>query len=300
MPISVSDARSNKDEQIAHAAEVLARSKLRQQVFEAVYYGQKQVKKRSDIESATGLSNKQVLNAGKALADNGLVAQEKVDGEVAYRKDAFYKEHKRKILRLANDPAQLAQQPRNSTRRDAAHKEVTISVVATPAFKAPIEITIDEIDSFSEVREVRGSQPSRVKMREEAIKRGFQAVIGETGEFNDWGGEVNDLFTTRLRITGKRRPTAIAFKGPGTTGKLTPKKMGINGDQIQRLVLNSATANVFLVQYVGEISDSVVTQLAGLALARAAVTGRQIHYGVIDGQDTSRLIQAYPAEFNGG
>ena len=300
MIIPVSDASSNKDEQIAHAAEVLAKSNHRRQVFEAVYHGKKQVKKRSELETATGLNNKQVLRAGKALAGNRLVTQERIEGEVAYCKDAFYAQHKQKILRLATNPEQLSQQPRNSERRDAARREVVIRVATTPAFKAPIQITIDDIDSFSLVRAFTGPQPSRVKMREEAIKRGFQAVIGETGEFNDWGGEVNDLFTTRLRISGKRRPTAIAFKGPGTTGKLTPKKMGTNGDQIQRLVLNSATANVFLVQYVGEISDSVVTQLAGLALARAAVTGRQIHYGVIDGQDTSRLIRAYPGEFDGG
>lgn len=299
MSVPVSDTRSNKDEQIAHAAEVLARSDLRQQVFQEVYRGKRKVKKRSEIEDATGLNNKQVLNAGKDLANNGLVTQETVDGEVAYRKDAFYSGHKQKILRLATDPEQLAQQPRNSARRGTSGSEVTICVAATAAFKPPVRITIDDIDSFSAVRTVGGPQPRRVQISEAAVKQGFQAIICETGEFKDWGGEVSDLSSSRVRIGGKRRPTAIAFKGPGTKGKLTPRKMGVNGDQIQRLVLNGETEDVFLVQYVGEISDSVVTQLAGLALAKAAVTGRQIHYGVIDGQDTSRLIKAYPTEFNG-
>lgn len=300
MLIPVSDASSNKDEQIAHAAEELANSNHRRQVFEAVYHGKKQIKKRSELESATGLNNKQVLRAGKALAGNRLVTQERVEGEVAYRKDAFYAEHKQKILRLATNPEQLAQQPRNSGRRDAPRREVVIRVATTPAFKAPIQITIDDIDSFSRVRAFTGPQPSRVEISEKAVKQGFQAIIGETGGFKDWGGEVNDLASTRVRIDGRRRATAIAFKGSGTKGKLTPKKMGANGDQIQRLVLHSQAESVFLVQYVGEVSDSVVTQLAGLALARAAETGRQIYYGVIDGQDTSRLIQAHPDEFNGG
>lgn len=300
MTVEVSDARSNKDEQIGHAAEELARSRLRKQVFEAIYHGKRQVKKRSEIESATGLNNKQVLDAGRALVGNGLVTQEKVDGEVAYRKDAFYKEHKNRILQLANNPEQLAQQPRNSARRGTSGKEVVFRVAATPAFKPPVRVTIDDIDSFSAVRAIGGSQPRRLQIAEITVKQGFQAVIGETAEFKDWGGEVNDLSSSRVRVGGKRRPTAIAFKGSGTTGKLTPKKMGANGDQIQRLVLHSEAEDVFLIQYVGEISDSVVTQLAGLALARAAETGRQIYYGVIDGQDTSRLIKAYPTEFNGG
>ena len=300
MPVHVSDARSNKDEQIAHAAEILAGSNLRQQVFQEVYRGKKEVKKRSAIEDATGLNNKQVLKAGKVLANNGLVTQEKVDGEIAYRKDAFYAGHKQKILRLATNPVQLAQQPRNSAPRSTSGTEVIFRVAASPAFKPPVRVTIDDIDSFSAVRAIGGAQPRRVQISEMAVKEGFQAVIGETAEFKDWGGEVNDLSSSRVRIGGKRRPTAIAFKGPGTTGKLTPKKMGANGDQIQRLVLRSEAEDVFLIQYVGEISDSVVTQLAGLAVARAAETGRQIYYGVIDGQDTSRLIKAYPTEFNGG
>ena len=119
MPFSVTDVRSNKDEQVAHAAEVLARSEQRREVFKAVYFGKKQVKKRSEIESMTGLTHKQVLAAGKHLVSNGLMEQGKVDGEVAYWKDAFYSQHKTKILRLATNPEQLAKQPRNSARRDS-------------------------------------------------------------------------------------------------------------------------------------------------------------------------------------
>ena len=55
------------------------------------------------------------------------------------------------------------------------------------------------------------------------------------------------LSSTRLRIEGERRAAAFAFKGPGKTGRLTPRKMGKNGDQIQRL--SKCPAEVFLIQY---------------------------------------------------
>lgn len=77
-------------------------------------------------------------------------------------------------------------------------------------------------------------------------QEGMQQVLGEKGKFQDWGGEGNDLWTTRLRLGGKRRATAFAFKSGGTPGKLTPAKMGRNGDQIQRLF--QSPADVFIVQ----------------------------------------------------
>ena len=111
----------------------------------------------------------------------------------------------------------------------------------------------------------------------------------------DWGGEKNDLFTTRLVIDGKRLSTAMAFKGRGTTGKLTPGKLGKNGDQIQRLFQSSA--NVFLVQYYGQIDESVLDQMTELAKAKSGSTGQKILFGVIDKADTTRIMNAYPKVF---
>ncbi|MFI5117644.1 MAG: hypothetical protein ACHP8B_13215 [Terriglobales bacterium] len=98
----------------------------------------------------------------------------------------------------------------------------------------------------------------------------------------DWGGESNDIFTTRITVGARRRRGAFALKGPAKVGPLVPRMMGKNGDQIQRLF--SSPAQVFFVQYEGEIKESVVHQMSQLALAKAA-TEREVYYGVIDLKD---------------
>ena len=97
------------------------------------------------------------------------------------------------------------------------------------------EVTVDDIDSFAATRPVM-ADGGFVPMPENRFKQGIQRVLGETGHFQDWGGEQNDLFTTRTRIDGSRVTTAIAFKGGGTTGTLTLRKMGKNADQIPTVV----------------------------------------------------------------
>jgi hypothetical protein len=111
----------------------------------------------------------------------------------------------------------------------------------------------------------------------------------------DWGGESNDIFTTRITVGGRRRRAAFALKGPAKTGPLVPGMMGKNGDQIQRLF--TSPAQVFFVQYEGEIKESVVHLMSQLALAKAA-TEREVFYGVIDLKDTYRLRLAYPSAFS--
>ena len=104
------------------------------------------------------------------------------------------------------------------------------------------------------------------------MKKGVAKILGEKGDFNDWGGENHDLISTRLYIKNTRKTVAFAFKGPGTKGKLTPGKMGKNGDQIQRLA-KCKTANVIMVQYWGQIDDSVIEQLGDFGQ-------NQIVYGI--------------------
>jgi hypothetical protein len=92
-----------------------------------------------------------------------------------------------------------------------------------------------------------------------------------------------------------RHPAAIGFKGPATKGILTPGKMGRNGDQIQRLF--DSDAQVFLVQYEGQIAESVSQQLKGLAVNKSVEDGRTVFYGVIDLEDSFRLRLKYSQEF---
>ncbi len=110
------------------------------------------------------------------------------------------------------------------------------------------QITIDEIDSFANVRGVK-SEKEPPPVLESKIKEGLQKILGESGNFQDWGGEPNDLFSTNLhlKLSNARKTVAFGLKGRGTEGILNPKKMGKRGDQIQRIF--KSPADVFLVQY---------------------------------------------------
>ena len=74
--------------------------------------------------------------------------------------------------------------------------------------------------------------------------------------------------------------------------------MGHNGDQVQRLF--RSTAEVFIVQYWNRIEESILEQMKSFAIAKSALEGRKILYGIIDGQDTARLIAVYPDCFPEG
>ena len=290
---NVSDARSSPNDQIAHAAKVIGKSKHRAAVFKAIYQGKKKIKTAKEIEDATGLSRVRVLQEGGKLANNQVVHLTRKDGMTAYQKDSFFSAQKTKILSLAQNQQKLARFPTKVTPRPWASKFVEICI---PRQRIQVKsITIDDLDSFIKVRKISTSSEKPNPMRESVFKEGIKRIIGETGRFKDWGGEKNDLLTTRLRLNGKRIATAFAFKGRGKRGKLTPASMGKNGDQIQRLF--TSPAEVFLVQYWAQIDESIIEQMREFAKAKSATEGKTVYYGIIDGQDSNRLIKAYPKSF---
>jgi hypothetical protein len=71
--------------------------------------------------------------------------------------------------------------------------------------------------------------------------------------------------------------------------------MGKNGDQIGRLF--DEPAEVFLIVYCGQIDSSVVSQMQAFAIAKKALTGQRVYYGVIDADDLGRIAAGYPKEF---
>jgi hypothetical protein len=293
VPLSVSDARSNPADQIAHAVEVLGRAKQRIAVFKSVYAGKKRVKTVNEIAAATGLNRIRVLQEGRRLADNQIVKQISAAGMTAYEKDPFYSAQKKKILRLVQDPVAFANFPTKTRPRVSLPKTVTIRI---PRSQIRVRyITVDDIDSFFRVRAVRVEPGDYTAIPEARFKAGVATILGESGRFRDWGGERNDLYTNRVRISGRRYPAAFAFKGPGTKGILTPGRMGKNGDQIQRLF--KTAASVFVVQYWGQVAESVTEQLEEFAKAKSAVEESTVFFGVVDGDDSNRLLKAYPEAF---
>lgn len=289
--IEVTDSLSNTEEQIERAAKTIGRSKDRRKVFDAIYHHKTKIKSVSEIVRKTGLKRIRVLQEGRHLAQKGIVRQTTKNNETAYEKIDFFHAHKRQILRLAGNAKKLAKLP---TKR-----KITITLprtVVIPSSGARVNrITIDDVASFKEVKKykIAGSLPHSIT--EEQFKRGIQAIIGEPGQFKDWGGEKSDLYTTRLRIGGKRLAAAFAFKGPGEKRKLVPGRMGRNGDQMLRLFQEEA--DVFFVQHWREIDPSVIDLMRSLAIAKSVTTGKRIWYGVIDGMDSERLRLAYPMKF---
>jgi hypothetical protein len=290
MPIHVSDARSNPNDQIAHAASVLRRSKRRTLVFTAIYRGKTKVKTVDELAKATRLGKVAVLQAGGQLANQQIVTQVKVRGRTAYEKDRFYGTNKKKILRLAENPDKLRNFPTKYSKTSVQR----ISIVRPQGVKIQVsEVKCDDFDEFAKVRRIRKA-PAQI-VSESTFKKGIQKLTGETGKFQDWGGERNDLYTSKIRLRGKRRSIAFAFKGPGTSGVLTPRKLGKHGNQIQRLFLSPA--EIYVVQYCGQIHEDILEQMNTFATAKSVRENKQVWYAVIDGDDTNRLLQAYPRQF---
>ncbi|MFI5097696.1 MAG: winged helix-turn-helix domain-containing protein [Candidatus Acidiferrales bacterium] len=294
MTLAVTDSRSNKNDQIKHVVEVLGRSKDRLKVFKAIYQGKKAVKTVSDIMRRTGLSRVRVNQEAGKLSGNGIIQAFRVGRETSYKKDLFYSTNRSTILRLVGNPKGLQRLPTKTQPRQSGGSTVIIKgVERKPRIK---EVHIDDIDSFEAVRKVGVIGIQNSHLSEKRFKRGVQKLLGEPGKFSDWGGEKGDLLTSRLRYKGKRIPTVFAFKGPGTRGTLTPKKMGKNGDQVQRLFESSAS--FFILQYWAEIGERVREQAEGWATLTSMRMQKKILFCLIDGKDTSRLIQAYPRQFS--
>ena len=293
MATKVADVRSNLNENILFAARIIGRSTDRRKVFEAIYFGKKEIKTVDEIASASGLARKRVLEEGKKLSANHVAEQTTKDGQVAYRKDETFTHHKKTILSILDSPKKASKMPTKQRPAMAAHSYNIYIANKTPKIKS---LTIDDIDSFKNVKKFPSVDES-IKLNniaESKIKEGLKRIIGETHEHKDWGGEKNDLYTNKLLYKNKRRIAAFALKGKATKGTLTPNKMGKNGDQIIRLV--KSAAEIFFVVYHGKIDESITAQLEAFSLGKA-LSGKQMFFGTIDGDDLNRLYQAYKDKF---
>jgi hypothetical protein len=294
MTLSVADVRANLNENILHAVKSIGRSAQRRAVFEAIYHGKKAIKTVPEIAAKTSLSHKRILEEGGVLAANQIVEKVRVAGRIAYKKDPLYSQHKKRILDLVDHPHKKGQYPTKQEPR-VTGSTVTHRVQVAKSYPQPQAITVDDIEAFDKVREVSvGTVADLHEVFEDHVKAFLTKVIGEPYEFTDWGGEKNDIYTTRLRFRNTRRSAAFALKGRATKGKLTPQKMGTNGDQIGRLL--ASEAEVFVVVYHSKVDQGINEQMRVHGLARAQA-GNRVYYCVIDGDDLARLVTAYPQEF---
>jgi hypothetical protein len=288
----VSDFSGNRNETIESAATAIGRSKARQDVFAYIYRSKARFKPVSEVAKATGHTRVRVLQEGERLFANHVVEKGKVAGETAYKKDSTLTHFQKRILKIARDPKVAKKYP---TKHRPHVSGTTTTIRVRFAGPAPREITVDDVKSFKLVRKAVFDPKLKLnKVLEKKIKEGLKKIIGETGDFTDWGGEKNDLFTNKFRRAASRTTAAFALKGRATQGTLTPKKMGANGDQVGRLF--GSPADVCFVVYHSKVDESVYELMRVHALGKS-MTGRRVYYGVIDGTDLNRLYQAYRKHF---
>lgn len=293
-PVIVSDHLSNAPEQIEEAAKAVGQSVQKQKVFAAIYHHKAKARSVTEVIKATRLSRMQVLKAAGALCNNDICKKTTKDGEVAYEKVKFFHVNKKKILGYAKNSKSLAKLP--TKRRPAVKLPHTMSVSTKGADVK--RITIDDVASFAKVGRVKANGHLPATVSETAFKKGVEKIVSEPGGKKDWGGEKNDLHTTRLKLKTKRVGAAFAFKGPGKKAKtLMPGMMGKNGDQIQRLF--QTDAEVFFVQYWRDIGEAVLEQMRTCAVVKSLADGNRVYYCAIDGADSFRLFRSYPKQFRG-
>ncbi len=295
MSIPVRDVGTGAHNQIAHAAEFLRRSADRRKVFLAICRGKQKFRTSSEISKQINMPEVRVLQEALKLANEDIIKKDRIKGTgLVYQKYPFYCQHREQIIRLALNKKALDKFP--TSYKPSTKSEVAVRLrLPIPTAKTK-QVTVDDIDSFSKVRKIKHSDVGKnTPLGERWFKDGLKGILGEEWKFQDWGGEKNDFFSTRLKLNGKRVNVAFALKGRGTPEPLVPKKMGKHGDQIQRLL--GSPADVFFVQFWGRIDESIVEELNAYSTAKSWAQRRTICYGIIDGKDTRRIIAAYRKYF---
>lgn len=156
---------------------------------------------------------------------------------------------------------------------------------------------VENIDNFSRVRDVVPQvvapllKNGYLDVAEETVQIGLEAILGVSFHKADWAGEINDLYTANVIVDGKRRPTAFMLKGKGLkSDTMRIGDCGKNGDQVVRLF--KSPADLFVIQFVGNISEAVIEH-AYSENARRRTQEPKSQFLIIDGQDTARLLYAY-------
>lgn len=299
MPIQhTTEFVATSEESIQTIANELATSDRKYKVFEAVYSGGNKPKTAATIAGRTGLSEVAVLQLATPMAHKQYFEQVKPDNRIAFKKYRHINAVKHRILRLAKNSKQLEKHVSARTPRQTIMVQVNSRKRHEISVK---EIFIDDVEEFKRVRNLHAATLPRLspkRLPEKVFKYGVASILGNQGKFQDWGGEKNDLYSSHITIGGRRKSTAFAFKGPATSPPLTPRKLGANADQIQRLF--SSSADAFFVQFEGRVEESVKEQMLAHAIRNSHESGREILYGVIALEDSHRLRAKYTSHFSAG
>lgn len=293
--LHVRNVGGDRNDQVFSAYQSIGKSKQRLEVFLAICKGKKKEKSVSWIKKNTTLkNNKRVTEEAKKLVDDEIILQldHKIDGETAYKKVDFLCKHKNDVLRLIHKKNAREQFPTKiNPKIRITSRNIDVALTLPKSEVKTKSISIQEIDNFSKIKGMK-SMDYNLNRNEDDIKELFKNIAGEKGKFTDSPVEKNDLLTY-LTMNGKKILVAFAFKGKSKKDikKLRPMDMGKNGDQVQRLF--SSPAEVFFVQFVGQIDESMLSTMEQQATLKSYYTGKKIFFGIIDGNDTSKIFAKY-------
>ena len=80
---------------------------------------------------------------------------------------------------------------------------------------------VEDIDSFRNVRDVNPAmvahtlKKGRLERSEDEIQLALEQILDVPFHKNDWGGEINDLYSANVVVNGERIDTAFLLKGKG-------------------------------------------------------------------------------------
>ena len=148
------------------------------------------------------------------MASHDIVTQTRKNGRAAYEKIPFYGKNRDRILRLASNGAARARLVTKRPAQRPATVRVTVAMTAPRRFVKAKLVTVDDIDNFKRVKRVAPGGPF-VKIAESKFKAGVAKLLGERGTFKDWGGELRDLSSTRVKV-GREAPRGrVRVQGAG-------------------------------------------------------------------------------------
>lgn len=160
-----------------------------------------------------------------------------------------------------------------------------------------MRIYIEDIDNLCQVAEVSPVQVSEfldngyLNISEDSIQKALEKIFFVPFHKNDWGGEINDLYTSNVFLRGTRLSAAFLLKGKGLRNNtLEIRDCGKNGDQIVRLF--DSPSQLYVVQFVGNIAENVIKDVESKTKLKCT-SGEKTYYCIINGQDTARILYAY-------
>lgn len=292
MPIEVRDHLSNRPENIAEAAKIIGRSKLKLGVFRAIYWHKTRSKSVTEISEISGLTNMQVLQAGGQLVNSGLAQQEKTEKGTCYVQIPFFQTNKAKILNLVENPDRISKvvtkrtpsldtrsgvtfvkkQRRKGTRRLARPKKARVRIAFLSTNPESQSLLRTDIEARNVIRAIQ-----KTTYRDQIDLKHIPAA-----EWEDLLDTLNEFEPHILHFSGHGCNTGLLFDNVGVNDDggfelnfdLIHKFIGATNNKPILLILNACNtasgAEVFLenVKAVVAMSDSIEDAAAELFSTR--------------------------------